>query len=151
MVDFTNPGVAIEIVRNLYYGQKRANQLVQETMKATSVSEPTVYSVLTELQKNGIITKDIKSKRNVVYTLTKEGKNLLLKEHFQAIDAMLTNVKDPSRRREILIELLMEDMLEELPGEWYSDEARREALRKSVGDEIDSVKKRMHRMTDLIQ
>ena len=145
-MELTNPNVAIEVVSLLYYSEMRAASLVKQTIEATGVSEPTVYSVLTELQQRGFVDKNVRSKRNVTYTLTKEGRKLLQKERFSAIDTMLSSIKSPERRREILVELLMEDMLASLPVEWQKEEMR-EALRKNMAFELDDVKKRMLRIT----
>jgi hypothetical protein len=70
----------------------------------------------------------------------------LQKERFSAVDTMLSSIKSPERRREILVELLMEDMLESLPQEWQKEEMKA-ALRRNMASEIDDVKKRMLRFT----
>ena len=145
-MEFMNPNVAIEVVSLLYYNTLRAAALVKQTIDATGVSEPTVYSVLAELQERGFVEKNVRSSRNVTYTLTKEGRKFLQKERFSAVDTMLSSIKSPERRREILVELLMEDMLESLPVEWQKEEMKA-ALRKSMASEIDDVKKRMLRFT----
>jgi DNA-binding PadR family transcriptional regulator len=145
-MEFMNPNVAIEVVSLLYYSTLRAAALVKQTIEATGVSEPTVYSVLTELQERGFIEKNVRSTRNVTYTLTKEGRKFLQTERFSAVDTMLSSIKSPERRREILVELLMEDMLDDLPAEWQGEDLK-EALRKSMASEIDDVKKRMLRFT----
>jgi predicted transcriptional regulator len=149
-MEFINPEVAMEIVRILYYGSKRASNLVKSVIEATGVSEPTVYSVLTELAEKGVIQKNKRSKRNVTYNLTDEGRDILKKEHFLAIDSLLTSVKNPARRREILVELLLDDLLEDLPNEW-KDPGRKDALRRSMKDEIDDVKRRLVRLTDAMK
>jgi DNA-binding PadR family transcriptional regulator len=82
----------------------------------------------------------------VTYTLTKDGRRFLQKERFSAIDTMLSSIKSPERRREILLELFMEDMLESLPAEWQGEEMKA-ALRKSMAFEIEDIKKRMLRFT----
>jgi DNA-binding PadR family transcriptional regulator len=149
-MEFTNPSVAMEIVSILYYGAMRAATLVKKTMEATGVSEPTVYSVLTELQEQGFIEKTKRSKRNVTYNLTKPGRSFLMNERFSAVDAMLTCVKSPERRRELLVELLLDDMLAELPIEQQT-EAMKEVLRHSMKFELEDVKKRMLRYTANIE
>ena len=145
-MELTSPNVAIEVVSLLFYNEMRAAALVKQTIDATGVSEPTVYSVLTELQQRGFIEKNVRSKRNVTYTLTKEGRRFLQKERFSAIDTMLSSIKSPERRREILLELFMEDMLESLPAEWQGEDMKA-ALRKSMAFEIEDIKKRMLRFT----
>lgn len=145
-MEFTNPSVAIEIVSILYYGTMRAATLVKRTMGSTDVSEPTVYSVLNELQKSGFVEKNKRSSRNVTYSLTKEGRSFLEKERFSAMDAMLRSLKSTSRRRELLVEILLEDMMQELPEDMRNEETRN-ALRRSMRFELEDVKKRLLRYT----
>lgn len=145
-MEFTNPSVAIEIVSILYYGSMRAATLVKRTMEATGVSEPTVYSVLNELQEGRFIDKNKRSSRNVTYGLTDEGRDFLLKERFSAVDTMLKCVRSSERKRELLVELLIEDMLKELPENMRNEEMR-DALRRSTVFELEDVKKRLLRYT----
>lgn len=146
---FTNPEVAMEIIATLYYGAKRSASLVEQAVGATGVSEPTVYAVLTELSRLHFVEKEVRSKRNVAYALTTAGRRLLEKERFGVIDHMLTGVRG-SKRREVLVEMLLADMLEELPQERRTEEMRA-TLRRSMADEIDDVKKRMLRLSSLVR
>lgn len=145
-MEFTNPSVAIEIVSILYYSSMRAANLVKRTMEATGVSEPTVYSVLNELRDGRFIEKKKRSKRNVIYSLTDDGRRFLMSERFSAVDTMLKCVKSTERKRELLVELLIDDMLKELPENMRNDEMR-EALRRSTVFELADVKKRLLRYT----
>jgi DNA-binding PadR family transcriptional regulator len=145
-MEFTNPSVAIEIISILYYGSMRAATLVKRTIEATEVSEPTVYSVLTELQERRFIAKNKRSKRNVTYSLTNDGRLFLKDERFSAVDAMMNCIKSPTRKRELLMELLLDDMMQELPERMRNDDMR-ETLRRSMSFELDDVKKRMLRYT----
>ena len=145
-MEFTSPNVAIEVVSLLFYNSMRAAALVKQTVEATGVSEPTVYSVLNELQKGGFIEKNVRSRKNVTYTLTREGRKFLQKERFGAIDTMLSAIKSPERKREIMVELLVEDMLEQLPAEWRNDEMKA-TLRRNMMFELEDVRKRMLRFT----
>jgi len=146
---FTNPDVAMDVIGRLYYGDRRAAPLVKDTVAATGVSEPTVYAVLAELQRAGMVLKTARSKRNVTYQLTQEGKELLQREHFGALDQLLSGAP-ASRRRELLLQLLLEDMLEELPAEWRQSD-RQGVLRKATSEEIEDVKRRLLRLTNALR
>ncbi len=146
---FSNPDVAMDLIARLYYGDRRAAHLVKETVAATDVSEPTVYAVLAELQRTGMVHKAARSKRNVVYQLTPDGKELLEREHFTALEHLLSGAP-VARRRELLLQLLLEDMLDELPSEWRQTD-RKGVLRKATKEEIEDVKRRLLRLTDALR
>jgi DNA-binding PadR family transcriptional regulator len=118
-------------------------------MDNVHVSEPTVYSALHELVARNVIEKQEKSRRRVIYNLTDEGRRLMEKEHFVAIDKMLSNVKNSSRRREILVELLMQDLLSELPAE-MRDGVKKEMLRSTAAGEVEDMKKRLLRIASAL-
>lgn len=138
----TNADVAMEIITRLYFKPYRSSHLVREVQSTMDTSEPTIYAVLKELIGKNIVRKDAKSKRKVVYYLTDGGKKILEKEHFSIIHALIQRVKDDERRREILVELLLEDVLRDLPHE-IKDKIKYDALRKSMRDEVQTLKKRL--------
>ena len=144
-----NPEVAMELISGLFYGPKRSASIVKQVMDNVHVSEPTVYSALHELVARNVIEKQQKSRRRVIYNLTDEGRRLMEKEHFVAIDKMLSNVKNSSRRREILVELLMQDLLSELPAE-MRDGVKKEMLRTTAAGEVDDMKKRLLRIASAL-
>jgi len=144
-----NPEVAMELVSALFYGPKRSSSIVKQVMDNIHVSEPTVYSTLHELVARKLIEKQEKSRRRVIYNLTDEGRRLMEKEHFAAIDKMLASVKNSSRRREILIELLMQDLLSELPPQ-MRDGVKKEMLRTTAAGEVEDMKKRLIRIASAL-
>jgi DNA-binding PadR family transcriptional regulator len=144
-----NPEVAMELVSALFYGPKRSSRIVRQVMDNMKVSEPTVYSTLHELVIRNIIEKQERSRRRVIYKLTDEGRTLMEKEHFAAIDKMLSSVKNSSRRREILIELLMQDLLSELPAE-MREGMKKEMLRNTAAEEVEDMKKRLLRIASAL-
>ena len=148
MVLSKNPEVTIEIVTSLYYGPQRASRLVDMVKQTLEVSEPTVYSVLADLAERGFVEKVVRSRRNVSYKLTDKGKELIQREHFDAIGDILTLIKSSKRKRELLIELLLEDIMEGLPDNWATEE-RKNALRKSMDEEVASLKRRLVMMSDV--
>ena len=147
MVLSKNPEVTIEIVTNLYYGPQRASRLVDMVKQTLEVSEPTVYSVLSDLADRGFVEKVVRSRRNVSYKLTDKGRELIQREHFDAIGDILTLIKSNKRKRELLIELLLEDIMEGLPDNWATEE-RKDALRRSMDEEVASLKRRLVMMSD---
>lgn len=146
MVLSKNPEVTIEVVTNLYYGPQRAARLVEMVQDNLDVSEPTVYGVLQDLAERGFVEKVVRSRRNVIYKLTDKGRKLIQKEHFDAIDDILSLVRSDRRRRELLVELLIEDIMGGLPEEWGTD-AQKAALRRSMDEEVDLLKRRMVLLT----
>ena len=146
MVLSKNPEVTIEVVTNLYYGPQRAARLVEMVQDNLDVSEPTVYGVLQDLAERGFVEKVVRSRRNVTYKLTDKGRELIQREHFDAIGDILSLVRSDRRRRELLIELLLDDIMQGLPEEWGTDE-RVAALRKSMDQEVDLLKRRMVMLT----
>jgi len=142
MVLSKNPEVTIEIVTSLYYGPQRASKLVQMVQENLEVSEPTVYGVLLDLAERGFVEKVVRSRRNVSYKLTDKGRDLIQREHFDAIGDILSLIKSAKRKRELLIELLIEDIMDGLPSGWSTEE-RKEALRRSMDEEVALLKRRM--------
>lgn len=138
-----NPEVTVEIVSNLYYEPMRAQHLASKVSKAVHVSEPTVYSVLKDLAEAGLIEKYAWSRRNVAYTLTAKGRAIAEKEHLAAINDMLRLIDSESRRRELLVELLLEELLKDAPAEVRSSPEARAALRRTVLGEVVELKKRL--------
>jgi DNA-binding PadR family transcriptional regulator len=144
-----NPEVAMELVSALFYGPKRSSRIVHLVMAATEVSEPTVYATLHDLVSRKIIDKEERSRRKVIYKLTEEGRRLLEKEHFAAIDKMLSGIKNPGRRREILVELLLQDLLNDLPAD-ISNSVRKDLLRSTAAGEVDDLRKRLVRIASAL-
>lgn len=146
MVLSKNPEVTIEIVTCLYYGPQRAARLVEMVQQSLEVSEPTVYAVLNDLAERGLVEKVVRSRRNVTYRLTPDGRQLIEREHFDAIGDIMALIKSSKRKRDLLIELLLEDIMEGLPEGWATDE-RKADLRRSMNDEVDLLKRRMALLT----
>jgi DNA-binding PadR family transcriptional regulator len=144
-----NPEVAMELVSALFYGPKRSSRIVHLVMAATEVSEPTVYATLHDLVSRKIIDKEERSRRKVIYKLTEEGRRLLEKEHFAAIDKMLSGIKNPGRRREILVELLLQDLLNDLPAD-IRNSVRKDLLRSTAAGEVDDLRKRLVRIASAL-
>jgi len=141
-----NPEIAIDIITKLFSGPMRASNIVRSVLENNDVSEPTVYSVLKSLQENGLVEKKEHSCRNVIYRLTDRGKELLEKEKFKAADTILSALRNAPERREILIELLIDDLLKKLPEDW-NDEEKKKALKESMSAELDALENRLVRLT----
>lgn len=144
-----NPEVAMELISALFYGPKRSSRIVHQVMAATDVSEPTVYATLHELVVRKLIDKEERSRRKVIYRLTDEGRKILEKEHFVAIDKMLSGINNPARRREILVELLMQDLISDLPADMRSA-VKRDLLRSTAAGEVEDLRKRLARIASAL-
>jgi DNA-binding PadR family transcriptional regulator len=142
MVLSKNPEVTIEIVTSLYYGPQRASRLVEMVQDNLDVSEPTVYGVLQDLAERSVVEKVVRSRRNVSYKLTTKGRELIEREHFDAIGDIMALIKSAKRKRELLIELLLEDIMDGLPEDWATDD-RKAVLRQSMDEEVALLKRRM--------
>lgn len=139
----------MELISALFYGAKRSSRIVHEVMTATDVSEPTVYATLHELVARKIIDKEERSRRKVIYRLTEEGRKIMEKEHFVAIDKMLSGIKNPSRRREILVEMLMQDLIDDLPADMRSA-VKTDMLRSTAAGEVEDLRKRLVRIASAL-
>jgi DNA-binding PadR family transcriptional regulator len=139
----------MELISALFYGPKRSSRIVHQVMEATEVSEPTVYATLHELVLRKLIDKEERSRRKVIYRLTDEGRKILEKEHFVAIDKMLSGINNPARRREILVELLMQDLLSDLPADMRSA-VKRDLLRSTAAGEVEDLRKRLARIASAL-
>ena len=140
---FKNPEVTVEVVSNLYYEPMRAQHLVSKVAKSVGVSEPTVYAVLKELVDAAIIEKYAWSRRHVAYTLTDKGRAIAEKEHLSAVNDMLRLIESESRRRELLVELLLDDLLRDAPADVRLSPEARALLRRSIVGEVADLKKRL--------
>jgi DNA-binding PadR family transcriptional regulator len=139
----------MELISALFYGPKRSSRIVHQVMEATDVSEPTVYATLHDLVARHLIEKEERSRRKVIYRLTDEGRKILEKEHFAAIDKMLSQVKNPTRRREILVELLMQDLISDLPADLRSS-VKKDLLRSTATGEVEDLRKRLARIASAL-
>ena len=139
----------MELISALFYGPKRSSRIVHQVMAATDVSEPTVYATLHELVLRKLIDKEERSRRKVIYRLTDEGRKILEKEHFVAIDKMLSGINNPARRREILVELLMQDLISDLPADMRSA-VKRDLLRSTAAGEVEDLRKRLARIASAL-
>ena len=140
---FKNPEVTVEVVSNLYYEPMRAQHLVSKVSKSVGVSEPTVYAVLKELVDAAIIEKYSWSRRHVAYTLTAKGRGVAEQEHLSAVNDMLRLIESESRRRELLVELLLDDLLKDASPEVRASPEARAELRRSIVGEVADLKKRL--------
>jgi DNA-binding PadR family transcriptional regulator len=140
---FKNPEVTVEVVSNLYYEPMRAQHLVSRVSKSVGVSEPTVYAVLKELVDAAIIEKYSWSRRHVAYTLTDKGRGIAEQEHLSAVNDMLRLIESESRRRELLVELLLDDLLKDASPEVRASPTARADLRRSIVGEVADMKKRL--------
>ncbi len=71
------------------------------------------------------------------------------KEHFVAIDKMLSGIKNPGRRREILVELLMQDLISDLPADMRGA-VKKDLMRSTAAGEVEDLRKRLVRIASAL-
>lgn len=136
MLQFSHPDETSKIITGLYVGPKRSSEI---TKLINSVSEPTTYSILKELEEKGFIIKLEKSPRNVQYSLTEDGRKIVEEEYAKAESTLVDLIRNTSKQKEILIQILVEDLVKELPSIWKTSE-KREVLKKYVANELEKAK-----------
>lgn len=118
---YTHPREVATIVTKLYSGPMRSKELVKEI---ATVSNATVHSILKKLVEDGFINKIEQSSRNVSYELADKGKRLVEEENIKARDTLVSIVRDLPAQKEIMVDVLLEEMLERLPVGWRKEEKR---------------------------
>ncbi len=115
---YTHPREMAIVVTKLYSGPMRSKDLVK---KIETVSEATAHSILKKLVEDGFINRIEQSSRNVSYELTDKGRSLVEEENIKARDTLVSIVRDLPTQKEIVVDILVEDMLERLPKEWRTE------------------------------
>ena len=95
-----------------------SKELVKEI---DTVSEATACPILKKLAEDGFINKIEQSSPNVSYELADKGKTLVEEENIKALDTLVSIVRDLPTQKEIVVDVLVEDMLERLPIGWRNE------------------------------
>ncbi|MEM3342357.1 MAG: winged helix DNA-binding protein [Thermoplasmata archaeon] len=138
----------IEVLSLLYYTSMRSTAILEKVKGSMEVSDPTIFSALKDLCERGLIRKRVHSKKNVVYEITPRGKEIMDNEGFRQIDTLLLALRNTPRRRQILAQLLAEEIAKELPDEWNTPEGKK-VIAGSMIDELDAVKEKMIKILKL--
>ena len=130
----THPREMATVMTKLYSGLMRSKELAKET---DTVSESTAHSILKKLVEDGLINKIEQSSRNVSYELADKWKRLVEGENIKARDTLVSIVRDIPAQKEIMVDVLVEEMLERLPAGWRNEE-KRNILREHLKRRIDA-------------
>jgi len=106
------------VVNKLYNHPWMSKELVKEI---DTVSEATACPILKKLAEDGFINKIEQSSPNVSYELADKGKTLVEEENIKALDTLVSIVRDLPTQKEIVVDVLVEDMLERLPIGWRNE------------------------------
>lgn len=131
---YSHPREMAIVVNKLYNRTMMSKELVKEI---DTVSEATAHSILKKLEEDGFINKIEQSSRNVSYELADKGKRLVEGENIKARDTLVSIVRDIPAQKEIMVDVLVEEMLERLPAGWRNEE-KRNILREHLKRRIDA-------------
>lgn len=127
------------ILMILYSGPMRSSEIIEEVKKESEeLSEQSVYNALKKMQENGLITKNERSPKNVEYTITNKGKDLVNEEYLKARDTLISVIRHSAKHEEILVGVLIADLLEKVPEEWKAPE-KTNALRNHFKDQLEGL------------
>ncbi len=132
-----HPDEIAEIITGLYHGPKRSNEISKQI---DTVSEPTVYAILKELEEKGFIQKIKKSKRQVLYNLTDRGRKIVEEEYAKAEETLIELVQNTPKHKEIVVEVLMGDLIKtkKIPEMWQTPD-KMGILRNYMEREIERI------------
>lgn len=135
----THPEVSADILMQLYGTPLRSKNLQE---RIDDISDQTVYGVIKELVDAGLVERIERSKRNVIYQLTDKGKRFIEETQLNAERALMSLSLDPKRQELILVSILVEDMVKDLP-ERYRAEEKKGKLKELLLKDIDHCRERL--------
>ena len=107
--EISQPLIATQTLEKLFEnGKMRAQQLVDNVGPNVGASRSLIYSVIDELVENGLIHKDKRSRKIVVYDLTEEGQKLIQENFIKATESLIAMVERSDQSKEIALEILTE-------------------------------------------
>jgi DNA-binding PadR family transcriptional regulator len=130
---YSHPREMAIVVNKLYNRTMMSKELVKEI---DTVSEATAHTILKKLEEDRFINKIEQSSRNVSYELADKGRRLVEEENIKARNTLVSIVRDLPARKEILVDVLLEEMLERLPAGWRN-EAKSNILRTHLKRQIN--------------
>jgi DNA-binding HxlR family transcriptional regulator len=134
-----HPEVSADILMQLYGTPLRSKNLQE---RIDDISDQTVYSVIKELVDAGLVERIERSRRNVIYQLTDKGKRFIEETQLNAERALMSLSLDPKRQELILVSILVEDMVKDLP-ERYRAEKKKSKLKELLLRDIDHCRERL--------
>ncbi len=136
----THPEVSADILLQLYGSLPLRSKALQE--RITDVSDQTVYGVLKELVDAGLVDRIERSRRNVIYQLTDKGRRFIEETQLTAERTLMSLSLDPKKQELILVSILVEDMVKELP-EKFQTEDKKSKLKELLLQDIDHCRRRL--------
>lgn len=137
-----HPKAEALILTMMYEGPIRSRQIVKSVCEVEEVSQPTVYSILKDLERRGLIKRIEISPRNVQYELTDRGRRLIEEEYLKAKETLLSTLRNLQNKNEIVLEILTEEVIKELPEKWKRPESL-EKIKRILKEEIELTIKRV--------
>lgn len=147
--EYIHPEVEALILVSTYESPVRSKRLIEKVQALEDLSEPTIYNILRNLDERGLIQRVEKSRRNVQYKLTEKGRKMVEEEQLKARETLLAAVRNSQDPEEIVFDLILEDVLKDLPEEWRAPEKKKK-VRRIVEEEIETAKKRLIRMSTIL-
>lgn len=148
--EYIHPEAEALILVATYESPVRSKRLIEKVQALEDLSQPTIYNILRGLEERGLIRRMERSRRNVQYELTEKGRRMVEEEQLKARETLLAamrNIQDPE---EIVFDLILEDVLRELPEEWRTP-GKKKKLRMILEEEIEAAKKRLIRIDAVLR
>ncbi len=142
---YIHPEAEALILVSIYEGPVRSKRLIEKVQALEDLSQPTIYNILRSLEERGLIRRMERSRRNVQYELTEKGRVMVEEEQLKARENLLAAMRNIQNPEEIVFDLILEDVLKDLPEDWRTPE-KKKRLRKILEEEIEAAKKRLKRM-----
>lgn len=147
--EYIHPEAETLILVSTYEAPVRSKRLIEKVQALEDLSEPTIYNILRNLDERGLIRRIEKSRRNVQYELTEKGRKIVEEEQLKARETLLAAVRNIQDPEEIVFDLILDDVLKDLPEEWRAPEKKKK-LRTILEEEIETAKKRLIRMSTIL-
>ena len=142
---YIHPEAEALILISTYESPVRSKRLIEKVQALEDLSQPTIYNILRNLEERGLIQRIQKSRRNVQYELTEKGRRMVEDEQLKARDTLLAAMRNIQDSEEIAFDLILEDVLRDLPEEWRTPE-KKKRLRTILKEEIETAKRRLKSM-----
>ena len=148
--EYIHPEAEALILVSTYESPVRSKRLIEKVQALEDLSQPTIYNILRNLEERGLIRRVEKSRRNVQYELTEAGRKMVEEEQLKARETLLAAMRNIQNSEEIAFDLILENVLNDLSEDWRAPEKKKK-LKAILGEEIEAAKKRLVRMTAVLQ
>ena len=138
MEPIRHPEIVAHILIGLQRGPRRSKNIVEEVKAEFGISEPTVYSVLKEMEARGFIDKRSQGPKNVQYSLTEEGEEIVMEEFIKAKDSLIEAIERSPQRDGIVFEVFLADVRRKLQEQSidFSEDSSMDDLLKDMGEPL---------------